>query len=540
MQSLDESEDDLELDFIAPLPSSQLPVSSKDHVALLEGTSPKHHEVSVSSNSSGLNCADVNNSIECKRSRWHSEPAYFRNSDADRGGDAYFSSLSDVTKLSRVCAETNANLRKYKCEDLHCCDKLYSDLQLSDKFAKTDILIYPRHLCRQSQDEYNKGHVRTCSKSAGCIHSEKSSHNVLNLHHQSGSSDHNSLYKSKVKHLASCQDVSNCDSKLSRIPLCFSSRGPFFPGHYHSRTATKIGVSSLTRLHGFPNNYFGSGAISTASSEPSLCNSAACYNYANGIEVHPQMSSLPVIQKVNACKNLLGNHNNVLSARTSSDCGKSFIKHLWESNPCLSSSHYKDSATMSVPPSASASWFNIEHTQKSSGTNFENEGLSHEFQLRLGSLPTLPSSNGDFLAFNNIPASTLSSSLDFHQLHHKSGDVELPLMSALYNDRSLLMFPKTVPTCTWQRHMGKDLRRFSCSAVFSPSCEKYLYGERLSVENKQAACHLNTQHKKPLVRANNLTSKVDSSENRFYSHLSHADKCNTKCITSSNISMSSL
>lgn len=57
--------------------------------------------------------------------------------------------------------------------------------------------------------------------------------------------------------------------------------------------------------------------------------------------------------------------------------------------------------------------------------------------------------------------------IDLQQLRKKSQDLGLPLLSALCNDRSLLMLPKTVPSCTRDRHLGINTnnRRFSCSAV---------------------------------------------------------------------------
>lgn len=52
--------------------------------------------------------------------------------------------------------------------------------------------------------------------------------------------------------------------------------------------------------------------------------------------------------------------------------------------------------------------------------------------------------------------------LDMQQLRQRSRDLDLPLISALCNDRSLLMLPKTVPTCSRQRHLGsKDPLRFN-------------------------------------------------------------------------------
>ncbi|XP_067119535.1 uncharacterized protein [Centruroides vittatus] len=64
-------------------------------------------------------------------------------------------------------------------------------------------------------------------------------------------------------------------------------------------------------------------------------------------------------------------------------------------------------------------------------------------------------------------SSSTSSVLDLQQLRKKSQDLGLPLLSALCNDRSLLMLPKTVPSCTRDRHLGinSNKRRFSCSAV---------------------------------------------------------------------------
>lgn len=53
---------------------------------------------------------------------------------------------------------------------------------------------------------------------------------------------------------------------------------------------------------------------------------------------------------------------------------------------------------------------------------------------------------------------------DLNQLRQNK-DLKLPLITALLNDRSLMMLPKTVPTCSRQRHVGtpRDTRRFSCS-----------------------------------------------------------------------------
>jgi hypothetical protein len=50
-------------------------------------------------------------------------------------------------------------------------------------------------------------------------------------------------------------------------------------------------------------------------------------------------------------------------------------------------------------------------------------------------------------------------------LRQKSRDLNLPLITALFNDRSLMMLPKTVP-CSRQRHIStaRDIRRYSCSS----------------------------------------------------------------------------
>ena len=54
---------------------------------------------------------------------------------------------------------------------------------------------------------------------------------------------------------------------------------------------------------------------------------------------------------------------------------------------------------------------------------------------------------------------------DLHQLREKSRDLNLPLITALFNDRSLMMVPKTVPG-SHQRHVctARDIRRYSCSS----------------------------------------------------------------------------
>ena len=54
---------------------------------------------------------------------------------------------------------------------------------------------------------------------------------------------------------------------------------------------------------------------------------------------------------------------------------------------------------------------------------------------------------------------------DLHQLRQKSRDLNLPLITALFNDRSLMMVPKTVPGSR-QRHIStaRDIRRYSCSS----------------------------------------------------------------------------
>lgn len=58
---------------------------------------------------------------------------------------------------------------------------------------------------------------------------------------------------------------------------------------------------------------------------------------------------------------------------------------------------------------------------------------------------------------------------ELDQPQKKSVNMDLPFISALFKDRSLFLLPKTVPTCSRQRHLGvgKDLRRFSCSCVAS-------------------------------------------------------------------------
>ncbi|XP_035233921.1 uncharacterized protein LOC118205744 [Stegodyphus dumicola] len=92
--------------------------------------------------------------------------------------------------------------------------------------------------------------------------------------------------------------------------------------------------------------------------------------------------------------------------------------------------------------------------------------LSYSLQSEGGSTNSsnLPSSS---VAFENHKElknahSTPPDVLDIQQLRQRSRDLDLPLISALCNDRSLLMLPKTVPTCSRQRHLGnKDPMRFS-------------------------------------------------------------------------------
>ncbi|XP_054154392.1 moesin/ezrin/radixin homolog 1-like [Oppia nitens] len=57
---------------------------------------------------------------------------------------------------------------------------------------------------------------------------------------------------------------------------------------------------------------------------------------------------------------------------------------------------------------------------------------------------------------------------DLQQLRQKSRDMNLPLITALFNDRSLMMVPKTVPG-SGQRHIStaRDIRRYSCSSDIS-------------------------------------------------------------------------
>ncbi|KAG8193946.1 hypothetical protein JTE90_011496 [Oedothorax gibbosus] len=201
----------------------------------------------------------------------------------------------------------------------------------------------------------------------------------------------------------------------------------------HNRTAIRIGVSSLSRDQRLPLSLFNDRGIT--GSEPNL--------HAPGNETSQWLQ-----RKLNSQSEL---SLNVLEQAAFEVDGSS-VKDGKKSKQSSLPDVCNDGEDFCIPPPPA----------------YRNEGESNGDLVDAASAEVTVSTTEN----KNNPQEDLNSDeaaknapeevLDIHQLRERSRDLELPLLSALCNDRSLLMLPKTVPTCSRQRHLGKkDPLRFS-------------------------------------------------------------------------------
>lgn len=275
--------------------------------------------------------------------------------------------------------------------------------------------------------------------------------------------------------------------------------------HIHGRNATKIGVSSLTR-HRTPLSIFNNRvSMMTAASEPNLCCS----------KILPDQKYISSVNSKASSNNSLHEDNSSIQNLSHKTMGKLLNNSPYNSNPvqlenpsdvvglcdnvnsidlnnfpcippplayrttndkvindmnlpryCTDEIHscHQNCVHRNIPLTyfsksleSLPSFIDNKQLMSKDMNNSCYEERFNKLSRKYESIPSL---------FNSFPDS--ANSLDLHQLREKSKDLDLPLISALCNDRSLLMLPKTVPTCSRQRHIGtKDFRRFSCSYVNS-------------------------------------------------------------------------
>ncbi|XP_067129164.1 uncharacterized protein [Centruroides vittatus] len=329
-----------------------------------------------------------------------------------------------------------------------------------------------------------------------------------------GDNSHSPLYSSTptISHQSQIfnqEPYANYSSslKFQSLPLHSVINPVASTSHLHTRNATRIGVSSLTRQR-IPLSIFNYSRVPmmTTASEPNLCCSNALHEHHCISSVNSKASSNNSLQEGNSVvqnsscdtvEKLLDNspysnctqsENNLdtvdfcnntdssldlnnfpcipppLAYRTSSDKG---VDDINLPRHCIDEIHschqncvhrnipvtYFSKSLESLPSFIDGKQL----TSKDTNSSCSTERLI-KFARKYESIPSLFK--------NGISDST--DILDLQQLREKSKDLDLPLISALCNDRSLLMLPKTVPTCSRQRHIGtKDFRRFSCSYINS-------------------------------------------------------------------------
>ncbi|CAG2104487.1 unnamed protein product [Medioppia subpectinata] len=312
---------------------------------------------------------------------------------------------------------------------------------------------------------------------------------------------------------------------LKACPSLSSTLTPTTNTNSTQRTATRIGISSLTRSHVKPtlsvftynNDQNSSKNQCIAASEPNLSTSklwsTASYLPPTNLQVNNcQLSP-------NALNNSINKLSNNLDSNMCNGANPSIIKRTYKEGRAYSdsSAHYSvpsiqpSSAacvTVSTPkslsdctepliqPSFHQSLNNITMTSSHPLRLFASD-LSVNSESRLQSILVPPpppqyansynesrviktanfsqltnaSQKGNSimtngrLAANNYNSDQNGSVSDLQQLRQKSRDLNLPLITALFNDRSLMMLPKTVPGSR-QRHIStaRDIRRYSCSS----------------------------------------------------------------------------
>lgn len=252
----------------------------------------------------------------------------------------------------------------------------------------------------------------------------------------------------------------------------------------HSRTATRIGVSSLNRDQRFPLALY--DTIKPCGSEPNLSNR----------KTPSQIGPVSPCQQQPAMA-LYATQINSRSEMCLSTIGQNTVSRV--SSKCFSNEHLNKAANLaqqldlhqSLPDVLGDVCDTVEMDfpcippppayRNSSDDSYSSGDLNDEVDAPISSnLGTVNITSKEKMSGNSCETSqpqpeghrelrtSLSSPpdvLDLQQLRQKSKDLDLPLISALCNDRSLLMLPKTVPTCSRQRHLGgKDSLR-SCYTV---------------------------------------------------------------------------
>ncbi|XP_055950197.1 uncharacterized protein LOC129984354 isoform X1 [Argiope bruennichi] len=228
----------------------------------------------------------------------------------------------------------------------------------------------------------------------------------------------------------------------------------------HGRTATRIGVSSLSREQRLPLSLYDERRILACGSEPNLY---APLNDRSHLEnavlsLKTRWLQRNLNSRSEMCLNVLEGHvqNNM---KTSASESRS--RQLSLPDVCNEMTEGEVDFPCIPPPPA-----------------YRNEIVNGFVSSEVDSSPHphFPSSaNKDKSKSQNphVTSSHLSGKekdihngqssptdvLDIHQLRQRSRDLDLPLISALCNDRSLLMLPKTVPTCSRQRHLGNNSDR---------------------------------------------------------------------------------
>lgn len=217
-----------------------------------------------------------------------------------------------------------------------------------------------------------------------------------------------------------------------------------------SRNVTRIGVSSLTKgkTGRVPLSLYCNGQ---SGSEPEL-NHLRTWSSTYSIDSE---HSLP--------PNMIPGKYNANAHRHSLAEGLLHQPHLgpsitWHSNLSIPSSNYSTLNSKKNLPLNSDLYVN-----ESRGNSLA--AYQSMEQLKDNNQNSETNVNRD----GGVSSKQSQSQLDIHQLWKTSQHMELPLLAALCNDRSL-MLPKTVATCSRQRHSvaAKDLRRFSCSYLSTP------------------------------------------------------------------------